>query len=61
MIKVTGKFTNSFTVELDINSFEDIYFEKMSREESDELIRDAILKKYGDCADKILYVNEVKS
>lgn len=41
-------YANSdFIVELDIDSFNDICEENMSIEESDKLIEDAIIKKYG--------------
>jgi len=61
MVKIHGTFINAFTVELDINSFSEIWFENMSREDSDSLIRDAIHKKYGEVAEDIHVINEVRT
>jgi hypothetical protein len=53
MIEVVGTFTNYFRVKIPVDSFEDIMFNKMPREESDKLIAEAIEQKYGVSPDDI--------
>jgi hypothetical protein len=60
MIKVCGRFENSFIVELDYNSFLDICPDKMTLEESDKIISDAIEKKYGVYPDYVYVKDEIK-
>jgi hypothetical protein len=60
MIKINGWIENSFVVELDFDSFDDICPEKMSLEESDKIIGDAIIKKYSISPDVIHVRGEIK-
>jgi hypothetical protein len=47
MITVNGSFKVKYTVDLNVDSFDDINEDNMSLEESDKLIEEAIEKKYG--------------
>lgn len=62
MIKIKGVYTekNNFTVEIPVNSFEDICFYKMSRDNSDEIIKNAIIEKYGIVPDEIIVEKEIE-
>jgi len=53
MIKTKGLTKNTFIVDLDFDSFDDITTDWMSLDESDEIIKAAIVEKYGDYPDSI--------
>jgi len=57
MIKVSVIAKTHYNINIDVNSFEDICFENMSREDSDELVMNAIHEQYGDIVDDIISVN----
>lgn len=61
MIKIKGYFKNDFIVDLDVDSFDDICEGKMSLQKSDELITEAIEKKYGVYPDYIFVENPIKN
>ena len=46
MITIKVKISTDLKIELPVNSFDDIMFENMKKEISDELILDAIWEKY---------------
>lgn len=60
MIRINGHFVTKFEIELDVDSFEDICEEKMSRDQSDELISKVIKKEYGIWPQQIWVGREVK-
>ena len=51
MIKTKGLNKNTFIVDLDFDSFDDITTDYVSLDESDEIIKATIAEKYGDYPD----------
>lgn len=53
MTTIEGTCRFDYAIDLNINKFEEIDEDHMSIDKSDELIREAISKKYGIDVDKI--------
>ena len=59
-IKVEVEISSKVIVELPVNSYDDILFDNMTRDESDELIIDAIRDKYNMFPNYIRVIKEIK-
>jgi len=60
MITIKGKASINYIVNIPVNSFSEIEEDNMSIKDSDEMIGQLILKKYGFMPDDIWVDKEVK-
>lgn len=59
MVRVEVKTQTTYVIDLPIGSFSDICEDKMSIEESNEMITDFIFEKFGVGVEKIISVSDV--
>lgn len=59
MVRVKVKTQTTYVLDLPIDSFSDICEDKMSIEESDEMITDFLSEKLGVGIDKIISVTDI--
>jgi hypothetical protein len=60
MVKVKIITKETFFIELPIESFSEISFDNMKKEDSDRMIRRAIMEKYEFYPDEIIGVSQSK-
>lgn len=59
MVKVEVTTQTTYIIDLPIESFDDIHIDKMSLEESDDMIREFLSDKFDIGVDKIISVKEI--